>query len=598
MSSSLYIHNLRSAYRSGQLTPTSLVEELLERSARYTDHAIWITPPQREHLLMRTRELEGQDMEGLPLYGVPFAIKDNMDLVDVPTTCACPDFAYTPKNSAMVVQKLIDAGAIAMGKTNLDQFATGLNGTRSPYGACRNAFAPDYISGGSSAGSAVAVALGLASFSLGTDTAGSGRVPAAFNNLVGLKPTCGLLSTSGVVPACRSLDSVSIFALSAQDAQRVFAAALGEDTSDPYSRTIQPHGFDFGRAPRFRFGVPAAKDLNFFGDDQYGRLFDASVTRLESLGGERVELDFAPFLETARLLYGGPWVAERYHAIRSFINTYPDTLFPVTRDITLGGAKPLAADAFAALYRLQELKRKCDCIWQQVDCVLTPTAGTIFTRAQLLAEPVARNTDLGYYTNFMNLLDYAAVAVPAGFRVDGLPFGVTLFSQAHQDVPLLHLAERWQLTDSVPNGAVETMPPPVEIVAAAAPSGQVRVAVVGAHLSGLPLNHQITSRGGRLISDTSTASCYRLYALTDGKRPGLIRVAHGGKAIGCEVWEMSAAAFGSFVNGIPAPLGIGTVELFDGSHVNGFICEGVGIANAVDITDFKGWRAYLRSIQG
>ncbi|WP_291520601.1 allophanate hydrolase, partial [Acidithiobacillus sp.] len=506
MSSSLYIHNLRSAYRSGQLTPTSLVEELLERSARYTDHAIWITPPQREHLLIRTRELEGQDMEGLPLYGVPFAIKDNMDLVDVPTTCACPDFAYTPKNSAMVVQKLIDAGAIAMGKTNLDQFATGLNGTRSPYGACRNAFAPDYISGGSSAGSAVAVALGLASFSLGTDTAGSGRVPAAFNNLVGLKPTCGLLSTSGVVPACRSLDSVSIFALSAQDAQRVFAAALGEDTSDPYSRTIQPHGFDFGRAPRFRFGVPAAKDLNFFGDDQYGRLFDASVTRLESLGGERVELDFAPFLETARLLYGGPWVAERYHAIRSFINTYPDALFPVTRDITLGGAKPLAADAFAALYRLQELKRKCDCIWQQVDCVLTPTAGTIFTRAQLLAEPMARNTDLGYYTNFMNLLDYAAVAVPAGFRVDGLPFGVTLFAPAHQDVPLLHLAERWQLTDSVPNGAVETMPPPVETVPAAVSSGQVRVAVVGAHLSGLPLNHQITSRGGRLISDTSTAS--------------------------------------------------------------------------------------------
>ena len=597
MSSSLYIHNLRSAYCSGQLTPTSLVEELLERSARYTDHAIWITPPQREHLLIRTRELEGQDMEGLPLYGVPFAIKDNMDLVDVPTTCACPDFAYTPKNSAMVVQKLIDAGAIAMGKTNLDQFATGLNGTRSPYGACRNAFAPDYISGGSSAGSAVAVALGLASFSLGTDTAGSGRVPAAFNNLVGLKPTCGLLSTSGVVPACRSLDSVSIFALSAQDAQRVFAAALGEDTSDPYSRTIQPHGFDFGRAPRFRFGVPAAKDLNFFGDDQYGRLFDAAVTRLESLGGERVELDFAPFLETARLLYGGPWVAERYYAIRSFINTYPDALFPVTRDITLGGAKPLAADAFAALYRLRELKRKCDCIWQQVDCVLTPTAGTIFTRAQLLAEPVARNTDLGYYTNFMNLLDYAAVAVPAGFRADGLPFGVTLFAPAHQDVPLLHLAEHWQLADPAPMGAMETMPPPVETVPAAVPSSQVRVAVVGAHLSGLPLNHQLTSRAARLLSETRTAPCYRLYALPDGKRPGLIRVANGGEAIDCEVWEMPTAVFGSLVAGIPAPLGIGTVELADGSAVSGFLCEGIGITNASDITRFGGWRAYLRSLQ-
>ncbi|WP_437557101.1 allophanate hydrolase [Acidithiobacillus sulfuriphilus] len=597
MSSSLYIHNLLSAYRAGQLTPTILMEQLLERSASYTDHAIWITPPQREHLLERARELEGRGMEGLPLYGVPFAIKDNMDLADVPTTCACPDFAYTPKRSAMVVQKLLDAGAIAMGKTNLDQFATGLNGTRSPYGACRNAFDPDYISGGSSAGSAVAVALGLASFSLGTDTAGSGRVPAAFNNLVGLKPTCGLLSTSGVVPACRSLDSVSIFALSAQDAQRVFAVALGEDPSDPYSRTIQPHGFDFGRAPRFRFGVPAAKDLNFFGDDQYGHLFDAAVARLESLGGERIELDFAPFLETARLLYGGPWVAERYQAIRSFIDANPDALFPVTRDITLGGAKPLAADAFAALYRLRELRRHCDCIWPQVDCVITPTAGTIFTRAELLAEPVARNTDLGYYTNFMNLLDYAAVAVPAGFRADGLPFGVTLFAPAHQDVPLLHLAERWQLASPMPNGAVETMQPPVETVPAAVPSGQVRVAVVGAHLSGLPLNHQLTSRAARLLSETRTAPCYRLYALPDGKRPGLIRVANGGEAIDCEVWEMPTAVFGSLVAGIPAPLGIGTVELADGSAVSGFLCEGIGITNASDITRFGGWRAYLRSLQ-
>ncbi|MHB8247506.1 MAG: allophanate hydrolase [Acidithiobacillus sp.] len=597
MATSLYIHNLLSAYRSGRLTPTILVEQLLERSARHTDHAIWITPPQRERLLERARELEGRGMEGLPLYGVPFAIKDNIDLAGVPTTCACPDFAYTPKTSATVVQKLLDAGAIAMGKTNLDQFATGLNGTRSPYGACRNAFDPDYISGGSSAGSAVAVALGLASFSLGTDTAGSGRVPAAFNNLVGLKPSCGLLSTAGVVPACRSLDSVSIFALSAQDAQEVFAAVQGEDQSDPYSRTPQPHGFDFGYAPRFRFGVPADKDLNFFGDHEYAQMFDAAVARLESLGGERVELDFAPFLETARLLYGGPWVAERYQAIRSFIDANPDALFPVTRDITLGGAKPLAADAFAALYRLRELKRECDCIWPQVDCVITPTSGTIFTRAEALAEPVARNTDLGYYTNFMNLLDYAAVAVPAGFRADGLPFGVTLFAPAHQDVPLLHLAERWQLADPAPIGAMETMPPPVKTGPAAVPSGQVRVAVVGAHLSGLPLNQQLTSRGARLISETSTAPCYRLYALADGKRPGLIRVAHGGAAIDCELWELPAAAFGSLVAGIPAPLGIGTVELADGSAVSGFLCEGIGITNASDITRFGGWRAYLRSLQ-
>ncbi|MDE2254142.1 MAG: allophanate hydrolase [Betaproteobacteria bacterium] len=594
MLTSLKFSALLSAYRTNALTPTALVEELLARSARYPDHAIWITPPERGRLLARARELEARGMDGLPLYGVPFAIKDNIDLADVPTTCACPSFAYTPRQSATVVQRLLDAGAIAVGKTNLDQFATGLNGTRSPYGACRNAFNPDYISGGSSAGSAVSVALGLASFSLGTDTAGSGRVPAAFNNLVGLKPTCGLLSTHGVVPACRSLDAVSIFALCAEDAQQVFGAALGEDAADPYSRAAQPHGFDFGHAPRFRFGVPARKDLQFFGDAQSAALFDAAVARLRDLGGEGVELDFAPFIDTARLLYGGPWVAERYQAIRAFIDAQPEALFPVTRDITLGGAKPLAADAFAAQYRLRELKRVCDRVWKAVDCVITPTAGTIYTRAEMLAEPIARNTDLGLYTNFMNLLDYAAIAVPAGFRDDGLPFGATLFAPAHQDVPLLHLAARWQRTIERPCGAVEIAPSAQSpAVPSPVPSGQMRVAVVGAHLSGLPLNGQLTSRGGRLVAETCTAPEYRFYALPDGKRPGLIRVASGGASIACEVWELPASSFGSFVAGIPAPLGIGSVMLEDGSTVTGFICEGIGIEGAHDITAFGGWRAYL-----
>lgn len=598
MSTSLTIPALLDAYRDGTLTPTALVEELLARNARYPDHAIWITPPERERLLARARELEARGMEGMPLFGVPFAIKDNIDLAGVPTTCACPSYAYTPTQSATVVQKLLDAGAIAMGKTNLDQFATGLNGTRSPFGACRNAFNPDYISGGSSAGSAVSVALGLASFSLGTDTAGSGRVPAAFNNLVGLKPTCGLLSTHGVVPACRSLDVVSIFALAASDAQQVFGVALGEDAADPYSRAAQPHGFDFGAAPRFCFGVPARKDLQFFGDAEAAGLFDAAVARLQSLGGEAVELDFTPFFDTARLLYGGPWVAERYQAIRAFVDAQPEALFPVTREIILGGAKPLAADAFAAQYRLRELKRICDLIWKDVDCVITPTAGTIYTRAEMLAEPIARNTDLGLYTNFMNLLDYAAIAVPAGFRSDGLPFGVTLFAPAHQDVPLLHLAARWQRSVDRPCGAVETTPAAEsKAVPSAVPSGQVRVAVVGAHLSGLPLNGQLTSRGGRLVAKTRTVPDYKLYALPDGKRPGLVRVASGGAAIACEVWELPVSTFGSFVAGIPAPLGIGSLQLEDGSTVSGFICEGIGIEGARDITAFGGWRTYLTAAE-
>jgi len=596
MITSLTIPALQAAYHDGSLTPSALIEELLARCAQYPDHAIWITPPERERLLARARELEARGMDGMPLYGVPFAIKDNIDLAEVPTTCACPDYAYTPEQSATVVQKLLDAGAIAMGKTNLDQFATGLNGTRSPYGACRNAFNPDYISGGSSSGSAVAVALGLASFSLGTDTAGSGRVPAAFNNLIGLKATCGLISTHGVVPACRSLDVVSIFSLSATDAQQVFAVALGEDAADAYTRPALPHGFDFGRAAHFRFGVPARKDLQFFGDADSERLFDAAVERLKRLGGQAVEIDFAPFIDTARLLYGGPWVAERYQAIRDFIDARPEALFPVTRDITLGGAKPLAADAFAAQYRLRDLQRLCAPVWNDVDCIVTPTAGTIYTRAEMLAEPIARNTDLGLYTNFMNLLDYAAIAVPAGFRADGLPLGITLFAPAHQDVPLLHLAQRWQDDRALPCGAVETVLPatPASPVAAV-PSGQIQVAVVGAHLSGLPLNGQLTMRGARLVGEARTAPHYKLYALADGKRPGLIRVANGGASIACEVWELPASAFGSFVTGIPAPLGIGTVQLDDGSAVAGFICEGIGIEGAKDITAFGGWKAYLQA---
>ncbi len=592
MNYSLDIASLRRLYRSGELTPIQLVEELLARMAGEDTHHIWISRLDADTLRAYAGKLEGKDMNSLPLYGIPFAIKDNIDLAGLPTTAACPEFSYTPERSATVVQRLIDAGGIPLGKTNLDQFATGLNGTRSPYGACRNAFDPAYISGGSSSGSAVAVALGLASFSLGTDTAGSGRVPAAFNHLVGHKPSCGALSTRGVVPACRSLDAVSIFALTAEDAERVLAVAAGFDAGDEYSRPLAPHGFDFGRATGFRFGVPMQKDLAFFGNAEAERLFGEAVQRMQALGGTPVAVDLAPFLDTARLLYGGPWVAERYLAIRDFFDAQPDKVFPSVREIIAGGRAIGAADTFAHLYGLRALKRTCDAVWGDIDVMLTPTAGTIYRVDEMEADPIHLNSNLGYYTNFMNLLDLAATAVPAGFQSDGLPFGVTLIAPPHQDGPLLHLASRMQCQLGGKLGATDHALPPAEPLNLL-PHGQVRVAVVGAHLSGLSLNFQLTERNARLMSTTQTAAKYRLYALPDGKRPGLIQVQEGGAAIACEVWEMPASQFGSFVDGIPAPLGIGKLELADGTVVNGFICEGIGMTDARDITEYGGWRAWL-----
>jgi allophanate hydrolase len=596
----LDIGNLRRQYLAGVLTPAGLIEQLWPRLSEEDAHRVWIHRLPKEHLLEYAHALERKDPRELALYGIPFAIKDNIDLAGAPTTAACPAFAYTPHRNATVVQRLIDAGAIPLGKTNLDQFATGLVGTRSPYGACRNSFDPEFISGGSSSGSAVAVARGLASFSLGTDTAGSGRVPAAFNNLIGHKPTCGLLSTIGVVPACRSLDAVSIFALTAEDAQRVLTVAAGFDAADPFSRAAEPYGFDFGSAASFRFGVPRAEDLQFFGNREAARLFERAVSEIERLGGVRVEIDLAPFLETARLLYEGPWVAERYAAIRTFFDAQPDALHPVTCQIIDAAKSWLAADAYEALYRLRTLRRAAERALAAVDCVMTPTAGTIYRIAEVEADPVRLNSNLGYYTNFMNLLDLSATAVPAGFGSDGLPFGVTLFAPAHRDVALLRLAAKLQRATVPSMGAsIAPLPPAETIAEAPAPSGQVRVAVCGAHLSGLPLNHQLVNRGARLLAATKSAPAYRLYALPGGPplRPGLLRVAQGGAAIELEVWELPAGQFGAFVASIPAPLGIGTVELADGSTVAGFLCEAYAVDGATDITPLGGWRAYLRSLE-
>ncbi len=598
----LSLSTLRARYLQGTLTPLQLVEQLhaqMQAEDAALDRHIWIRRLTLDEMRGYAQALAGRDPRTLPLYGIPFAIKDNIDLAGVPTTAACPDFAYMPERSATVVQRLIDAGAIPVGKTNLDQFATGLVGVRSPYGACRNALNPEYVSGGSSSGSAVAVALGLASFSLGTDTAGSGRVPAMLNNLIGLKPSCGRLSGTGMVPACRTLDTISIFALTAADAAQVLAVAEGEDASDPYSKPMPPAGYNFGAAASFRFGVPRAEDLEFHGNAEGPALFAQAVEQLKALGGVPVEVDLRPFRAVATLLYEGPWVAERYAAIRPFIEKQPQALHPVTRVITEQGIRFSAPDTFEALYKLKALEKQTRGVWQGIDCLLTPTASNAYTIAAVQADPVRLNSNLGHYTNFVNLLDLSAVAVPTGMMPMGIPFGVTLVARSGQDLPLLTLAARLHAHTLPTVGATPHAPhrPGALPDAALFSSGQVQVAVCGAHLSGLPLNHQLTQRGARLVRTVRSAPLYRFYCLPGGpvQRPGLVRVGQGGAAIEMEVWELPASEFGSFVAGIPAPLGIGTVALEDGSSVQGFICEAYAVAGAQDISHYGGWRAYLAS---
>jgi allophanate hydrolase len=593
---SMTITALREAYLSNKTTPADVLADIRERSKKYADHNIWIHALSETELQPYLEELENKPIDSLPLWGIPFAVKDNIDLAQVPTTAGCEAFAYTPQDNAKVVQQLIDAGAIPVGKTNLDQFATGLNGTRSPFGECHNAFNPDYISGGSSSGSAVAVALGLASFSLGTDTAGSGRVPACFNNLVGLKPSRGLLSATGLVPACRSLDCISIFALNSSDANAVLACAEGYDAADGYSRenTYSNLARHFGeRTGPLTFGVIPEDQLKFFGDKGYESAYRKTLDVLKNAGITLKEIDYAPFDEVARLLYEGPWVSERYIAIEELITTNPDALLPVIRTIIEPGGELKAVDLFRAEYRLEALKRICAAQLEDIDCVLTPTAGRLFTIAELLEEPIKRNSELGYYTNFMNLLDMASVAVPTTFTDDGLPFGVTLAGPALSDRALLSIAQRIQSIIPLPYGTEKTTPE-TNSYAPVSDQKYIDVAVCGAHLDGLPLNWQLTERGARLTESTTTSPSYRMYALAGGPpfRPGLIRDTEHGAEIQVEIWRVPAAEFGSFVANIPAPLGIGKVELADGRWVSSFICEPYGIEGAKEITELGGWRRY------
>jgi allophanate hydrolase len=572
------VDGLLADYRAQRLAPADVIAGIFDRIGTSLS-PVWIALADPREAVVRARAVD----LSLPLAGVPFAIKDNIDARGLATTAGCPSFAYEPDRSATVVHRLMNAGAILIGKTNMDQFATGLVGTRSPYGACSSVFDERYISGGSSSGSAVAVASGLCAFSLGTDTAGSGRVPAAFNALVGLKPTRGLLSAAGVVPACRSLDCVSIFTRTATDARAVWAVARGTDACDPFSRAYAPAASPWLDG-EFTFGVPDAAQLQFFGDAEAQRSFEAAAARLSAAGGRRVTIDYTPFKEAASLLYAGPWVAERFAAVGEFLSTNPDDAHPVVRDIVLRGRNYSAADAYRAAYRLAALTKDAEAQWARMDVMLLPTAGTIYTKAAVDADPVALNTNLGYYTNFVNLMDLAAVAVPAGMRADGLPFGVSLIGRACADEALLSLAHRFL-------GEEEARPESA--------SGSVQVAVVGAHLTGQPLNWQLTERGARLVKSCRTAPGYRLFALPDTTppKPGLLwEPGFDGHGIEIEVWSVPEERFGSFVAAVPPPLAIGTLRLDSGELVKGFVCEPRALDGATEITQFSSWRAYLAHV--
>lgn len=532
-----------------------------------------------------------------PLRGQTFAVKDNIDVAGVPTTAACPAFAYRPQRSATVVQRLQDAGARVAGKTNLDQFACGLNGTRSPYGTPPNSFDALLVPGGSSSGSAVAVARGEVDFALGTDTAGSGRVPAAMNNLVGLKPTRGLISSHGVVPACRSIDCVSIFHTTVAGAVEVLGQAAGHDPQDPYSRSI---GLDPAFFPEaFTFGIPRPEDLEFYGDTLSREAFTQACQRLEKLGGRPIEFDYRPFAAAASMLYEDAFVAERYAGIRDFFDaqahSHPEAFDPSVRSIIDSGRRFGAADWCQASDRLGLLRQGCDATLARFDVMVLPTTPTLISQQAMRADPIELNRRLGLYTNFVNLLDYAALAVPACLRADGLPFGITFIGPAGSDLRLADIGQRFHHDTGLPAGARGTpLPPPRDI---ARPAGTtVRLAVVGAHLTGMPLNSQLIERGARLLQATVTARDYRLFALqgTVPPKPGLLRVAPGqGHAIALEIWEMPVAHYGSFVALIGAPLGIGSLRLADGSVVQGFLCEALDTIGNPDISAFGGWRAYL-----
>jgi len=583
------------AHRAGTLTPAQTIARSFKRIRDHNDPAIFISLREEKDAIAEAETLAARkDASQLPFYGVPIAVKDNIDVLGLPTTAACPAFAYSPSFDATAVARLRAAGAIPIGKTNLDQFATGLVGVRSPYGIPKNPLRADLLPGGSSSGSAVAVAAGLVPLALGTDTAGSGRVPALLNNIVGLKPSLGMISTAGVVPACRTLDCVSIFSLTVDDAVTALGAMTGPDGADPFSRD-RPLGEITELPANLRLGVPRPGQLIFFGDKAQEAAYRDALKRFAALGATLVEFDMEPFYETARLLYEGPWVAERYLAIRNVLASSPDAIHPVTRDIIAPGARLTATETFSALYRLQVMRKVAERIMANFDAMVLPTAPTIYTTAQVLADPIVLNSRLGTYTNFVNLLDLCGLALPASFRPDGLPFGITLLAPAGRDALLASIGRVFHADTRLGVGAKHTAQPPLASLPASIGRDDIPIAVVGAHLSGMALNGELKALSGRLIEAATTAPDYKLYALdTVPPKPGMLRVEPGaGTPIKLEIWALSASAFGKFVAAIPPPLSIGTIRLADGRNVKGFIVEPAALEGARDISAFGGWRAYM-----
>jgi allophanate hydrolase len=573
--------------RGGVRLAVDVAAEVLARRDAYdaVQPQAWIHRVDDAAVLQAARRIDARVAAGedLPLAGVPYAVKDNIDVAGLPTTAGCPAFAYLPDRSATVVERLEAAGALLIGKTNLDQFATGLVGARSPYGAPGCVYNLEFISGGSSSGSAVVTAAGVTAFALGTDTAGSGRVPAAINHLVGLKPTRGRWSTGGLAPACRSLDCITVLASTVADAALVDRVVAGFDPDDPYSR----RDLEARRArATATIGVPLPSQRNFFGDSQSKALFDAAVRRTKSLGARVVEVDIAPLLAAAQLLYAGPWVAERAAAVEALLLGDPDAIHPVVRAILEQGLAVTGIEVFRGQYRLKGFEGAAAMLWTEVDALLLPTAPATYRIREVEASPLALNSNLGLYTNFVNLLDMSAIALPAGFRDNGTGFGVTFIGPAFADIMLQRLAQEFEDT-------ADMTAPPLDLKDR--PQETVKLAVVGAHLEGMPLHWQLASRDARLVAKTRTAPVYRLYAMADTipPKPALVHVGDGGAAIALEVYELPMALFGGFVAEVPPPLAIGTVTLEDGSQVKGFVAEPRATAGAEDVTHLGGWRAYM-----
>ncbi|MGB3469378.1 MAG: allophanate hydrolase [Erythrobacter sp.] len=580
---------IAAAVNSGATSAEAVARDTLERLAAYdaVQPQVWISRAEPEAMIAAAKAIDARVAAGeqLPLAGVPFAAKDNIDVAGFETTAGCPAFAYLPDQSATATARLLEAGAICVGKTNLDQFATGLVGTRTPYGIPRNAYHLDYVSGGSSSGSAVAVAAGVVAFALGTDTAGSGRVPAAFNHLIGMKPTKGRWSTNGLVPACRSIDCITVFTDTVADAKLVDEVIAGFDPSDPWSRPLENHA-----VTARRIGVPRPDQRAWFGDAQSEYLYDQVLVELAQ-HAEIVEIDIEPLNEAAALLYNGPWVAERTAAIEALLKTNPEAIDPTVRAVVEPGLDISAVETFNGIYAMAALKRHADQMWDDIDLLAFPTTGTTYRVAELTVEPVALNSNLGRYTNFVNLLDMAALAIPAGARANGTGFGITLIGPAHSDHSLMATARTYLASADLP------APPPLDL----APDLEtkmdtVKLAVVGAHLKDMPLHWQLTSRDAEFVGAFETAPTYRLYAIADSvpPKPALVH-SDDGASIKVEVYELDVAAFGSFAAEVPAPLAIGTVVLADGSSVKGFVSEPRATNGAKDITDLGGWRAFIET---